>query len=202
MVRALTSFRPLFYHLSLKPSDSSRWHLLWRLSLKLHAISCAAYSLSLLSFFFLALYAVYSRYVFCFPFIVCLSLFFPVENKVLCRKGFLSLSLFFFFFFGLFAISWAAVTAHGGSQARGPVGAIAAGLRQSHSNAESELRLQPTPQLTGNTGSLTHWAKPGIKPATSWFLVRFINPWAMMELRDFCLLFTALFAALRTVTGT
>ena len=38
--------------------------------------------------------------------------------------------------------------AHGGSQARGLIGAVAAGLRQSHSNAESELCLQPTPQVT------------------------------------------------------
>ena len=38
--------------------------------------------------------------------------------------------------------------AHGGSQARGRIGAAATGLRQSHSNAVSEPRLQPTPQLT------------------------------------------------------
>ena len=37
--------------------------------------------------------------------------------------------------------------AYGGSQARGPIGAVAAGLRQSHSNEESEPRLRPTPQL-------------------------------------------------------
>ena len=54
---------------------------------------------------------------------------------------------FLFFFFCLFAISWAAPTAYGGSQARGPIGAVATGLQQSHSNAGSELRLQPTPQL-------------------------------------------------------
>ena len=51
-------------------------------------------------------------------------------------------------FFGLFAISWAAPKAYGGSQARGLIGAIATGLRQSHSNAGSEPPLQPTPQLT------------------------------------------------------
>ena len=45
------------------------------------------------------------------------------------------------------AISWAAPTAYGGSQARGLTGAVATGLRQSHSNAGSELRLRPTPQL-------------------------------------------------------
>ena len=30
----------------------------------------------------------------------------------------------------------------------------------------------------GNAGSLTYWARPGIKPATSWFLVGFVNHWA------------------------
>ena len=55
---------------------------------------------------------------------------------------------FFFLSFCLFAISWAAPTAYGVSQARGQIAAVAAGLRQSHRNAGSELRLQPTPQLT------------------------------------------------------
>ena len=32
----------------------------------------------------------------------------------------------------------------------------------------------------GNAGSLTLWARPGIKPASSWILVRFVNLWAMM----------------------
>ena len=47
-----------------------------------------------------------------------------------------------------FCISWAAPAAYGGSQARGPVGAVAASLHQSPSNMGSEPRLQPTPQLT------------------------------------------------------
>ena len=50
--------------------------------------------------------------------------------------------------FGLFALSWAAPEAYGGSQARGRIGAVAPGLRQSHSNAGSEPHLRPTPQLT------------------------------------------------------
>ena len=29
-----------------------------------------------------------------------------------------------------------------------------------------------------NSRSLTHWAKPGIEPASSWILVRFVNHWA------------------------
>ena len=63
---------------------------------------------------------------------------------------------FLFFVFCLFvvvvvvivAISWAAPAAYGDSQARGRIGAVATGLHQSHSNAGSEPRLQPTPQVT------------------------------------------------------
>ena len=54
----------------------------------------------------------------------------------------------FIYLFCIFAFSRAAPTAYGGSQARGPVGAVAAGLYQSHSKAKSELRPPPTPQLT------------------------------------------------------
>ena len=43
-----------------------------------------------------------------------------------------------FFFFGLFR---ATPTAYGGSQARGPIGAVAARLHRSHSNTRSELSL-------------------------------------------------------------
>ena len=56
--------------------------------------------------------------------------------------------LLFFFFFCLFAVSWAAAAAHGGSQARGRIRAVATGPCQSHSNVGSEPCLHPTPQLT------------------------------------------------------
>ena len=45
--------------------------------------------------------------------------------------------------------------AYGSSQARGLIGATAAGLCHSHSDRGSELLLRPTPQLT---------AAPGPKP--------------------------------------
>ena len=48
----------------------------------------------------------------------------------------------------LFAISRATPAEYGGFQASGRIGAIAAGLSQSHSNSGSEPPLQPTPQLT------------------------------------------------------
>ena len=40
-----------------------------------------------------------------------------------------------------------------------------------------------------NAGSLTHWVKPRIKPATSWFLVRFINHCTMTGTPVICRLF-------------
>ena len=49
--------------------------------------------------------------------------------------------------FFAFCLLRATLTAYGGFQARGLIGAVAAGLHHSHSNAGSKLRLQPTPQL-------------------------------------------------------
>ena len=53
--------------------------------------------------------------------------------------------LFHFLSFSPFRVTLAAC---GGFQARGLIRAVAAGLRQSHSNARSEPCLRPTPQLT------------------------------------------------------
>ena len=46
-----------------------------------------------------------------------------------------------------FCLFRAVPMAYGGSQARGLIGAVAASLLQSHSNAGSEPPLRPTPQL-------------------------------------------------------
>ena len=72
----------------------------------------------------------------------------------------------FFFSFCLFR---AVPVVYGGSQARSQIGAVAVYLHQSHSNA----------------GSLTHWARPGIEPASSWMLVRFVSTEPQWELRGF-----------------
>ena len=84
-------------------------------------------------------------------------------------------------FLGLFFRATPA--AHRGSQARG--------LNQSYS-------CQPQPpkhqiQTTSanytaahsNTRSLTHWARPGIEPVTSWFLVGFVFTVPWWELQSF-----------------
>ena len=78
----------------------------------------------------------------------------------------------YFFIFCLFR------AAYGNSQARG-IGAVATGLCHSHCNAGSELLLATYPTAHGNAGCLTHWARPGIRPASSRTLVRFISaePW-------------------------
>ena len=51
------------------------------------------------------------------------------------------------FYFALFCFFRAILAACGGSQASSPIGAVAAGLRRSHSTAGSKPRLGPTPQL-------------------------------------------------------
>ena len=49
----------------------------------------------------------------------------------------------------------------------------------------------------GNAGSLTHWAGPGIEPATSCFLVGFVNHWAMTGTPEgLCLIFAFCFVLL------
>ena len=54
----------------------------------------------------------------------------------------------YLFIFLPFFFPGAAPLAYGGSQARGLMGAVAAGLHHSHSNTGSEPSLQPTPHLT------------------------------------------------------
>ena len=59
-----------------------------------------------------------------------------------------------FFFFCLFCYFFGPLPQHmGGSQAGGPVGAVAPGLRQSHSNAAASAA---DTTAHGNAGSLTH----------------------------------------------
>ena len=69
----------------------------------------------------------------------------PLLPVPLATKSVLQVHEFIcFFFFFLRASS----VAYGGSQARGQMRAVVAGLSHSHSNARSELCLWPAPQLT------------------------------------------------------
>ena len=59
-----------------------------------------------------------------------------------------TLVITFLFIFICFVLFFrAAPMAHGGYQARGQIGSVAAGLPHRHSNAASEPHLPPTPQL-------------------------------------------------------
>ena len=99
---------------------------------------------------------------------------------------FLSFFLSFFVFVFVFVFSRVAPTAYGGSQARGLIGS---GPQQRRIWATSATYTT----AHCNTRSLSHWAKPGIKPATSWFLVGFTNCWATTGTPFFPLLETIFF---------
>ena len=62
-----------------------------------------------------------------------------------CILFYFILILFYFILF--FCLFRAAPEGYGGSQARGGIGTVAAGVYHSHSNSGSEPRLLPTPQL-------------------------------------------------------
>ena len=66
----------------------------------------------------------------------------------------------------------AAHVAYGSSRVRGWIGAAAAGLRHSHSNTRCEPYLWPIWRLVA---SLTHWARPGIEPTSSYTLCEILN---------------------------
>ena len=68
------------------------------------------------------------------------SSYFPLAYVKL-RWPVLLLLLLFIYFLSFLPFSRAAPSAYGGSQARGPVGAVAAGLRDSHSSLGSETCL-------------------------------------------------------------
>ena len=71
-----------------------------------------------------------------------------LDLEVLSGSQTASHSVLSFFFSFLFFFFRAAGAAYGSSQARGQIGATATGLHHSHSNARSELCLQPTSEFT------------------------------------------------------
>ena len=92
------------------------------------------------------------------------------------HSGGLYFILFYFilFYFTLFYLFFfrARPMAYGGPQNRGPIRAVAASLRHRHSHSHSNAR------------SLTHWARPGIKPISSGLLIRFVSTVPQRELPE------------------
>ena len=72
--------------------------------------------------------------------------------------------------------------AYGGSQARGWISYSCWPAPQPQ---QHQIRAESATYTTahGKARSLTHWAGPGIKPSTSWFLVRFASAAPQWELQ-------------------
>ena len=70
-----------------------------------------------------------------------------------------SLMIYLFIYFCLFISSRATPAAYGGSQARSLIRAVAASLRQSHSNDGSKLHLRPTPHSSRQRWILNPWSE-------------------------------------------
>ena len=62
-----------------------------------------------------------------------------------------------------------------GSQARGPIGAVAAGLLSEPQQHGIQASSATYTTAHGNAGSLTYQVRPEIEPASSWLLVGFVN---------------------------
>ena len=89
------------------------------------------------------------------------------------------------FFFLSFFPFWAPPGAYGSSQARGQIRATTPAYPQTQLGSRIAVIQAASATYTivrSNTGSLTHWAKPGIKPASSWILVRFVSTAPQREL--------------------
>ena len=79
---------------------------------------------------------------------------------------------FFFFFFGLFRV---APTAYGSSQASGQIRSCSLRPTPQPQQCQIQACLRPTSQLVATPHPLTCWARPGIEPASSWMLARFLS---------------------------
>ena len=103
------------------------------------------------------------------------------ENKIIFKKSnltYIRYAIFqIFIIFSSFSF-YSHTSSTGSSKARGLIGAAAAGLHNSESNMISKPYLWPMPAACSNTGFLTGWASPWIKPIYPWILVKFLTCWA------------------------
>ena len=84
---------------------------------------------------------------------------------------YLIISMFYFIYF---CLSKAVSMEYGSSLVRSKIGAAAAGLCHSHSNCQIQAASVTYTAACSKPRSLTHWAGPEIKPASSRILVGFV----------------------------
>ena len=87
---------------------------------------------------------------------------------------------FWFFFCG--GRGGSLTRTYGSFQVRGRTWAVAASLVHSHSNWGIWAVSATYTTAHSNPGSPTHWARPGIEPASSWILVRIVSAASWREL--------------------
>ena len=107
------------------------------------------------------------------------------HNKMVFFSFFFCFLWGFFFFFLFF---WVIPAACESSQAGGLNRATAAEL-PAYTIATAMQDLSSVCNLHHSSGqcrNLTHWAKPGIEPKTSWFLVGFVSTAPLRELLFLC----------------
>ena len=97
------------------------------------------------------------------------------------QPHFYFLSLWNFFFLGLFVFSMVTPVAYGGSQAKSLIGVVATSLTPQPQQHQIWVMSATYTTAHGNARSLTHWKRPRIEPSISWFLAAFVNHWATMR---------------------
>ena len=80
-------------------------------------------------------------------------------------------------------VGWGEPAAYGSSQAMSLIGAVAAVLHQQPQQGQIQAMSVTYTTAHGNAGSLTHWARSGIEPISSWIPVRFVVAEPQQELQ-------------------
>ena len=78
--------------------------------------------------------------------------------------------------FGGFSLLTAEPAAYGSSQDRRQIGSSAPTPRLQQHQTQAASATYTT--ACGSARSLTHWARPGVEPLSSWMPVRFLTRWA------------------------
>ena len=87
-----------------------------------------------------------------------------------------------------FVLFRASPVAYGGSQAMGSNQSCSHWPTPEPQQCQIQAASVNYTTAHGNAGFLTHWAKPGIEPATSWLPARFVNHWTMIDNNNFILI--------------